>query len=174
MLFSSYIYKVNIYIAEITGQKGILSADESWHCAKVLRRRPGDHLHLIDRMGNFYEAVLDVVSDTQCTVKVTKGPDPQDESPYHLHLVIAPTKQIDRIEWMIEKAVEVGIQELSFMTCTNSERTAIKIDRVLRIVESAVKQSLQARIPKINELVQYKEILKHAKADQKLIAMESE
>ena len=161
---------MNIFIADVSGQRGELRADESWHCAKVLRKRPGDAVHLIDGQGNFYEAVLDLVSERQCTVRITRGPTPQDGPHYFLHLAIAPTKQMDRIEWMLEKAVEIGIHELSFIQCHNSERTSIKTERILKIAESAVKQSLQARIPKINELSSFKDFVKHVKADQKLIA----
>ncbi len=162
---------MNIFIAEITGQRGVLTPEESWHCTKVLRRQSGDTVHLIDGKGNFYDAILDVVTDSQCTVRITKGPVAQDDAPYYLHLAIAPTKQIDRIEWMIEKAVEIGVHELSFVTCLHSERSSLKSERVLKIAESAVKQSLQARIPKINDLISFKEFLKHPpKSDQKFIA----
>ena len=161
---------MNIFIAEVLGQRGELRADESWHCAKVLRKQPGDAIHIIDGHGNFYDAVLDHVSDRQCTVRITRGPTPQDGPHYFLHLAIAPTKQIDRIEWMLEKAVEIGIHELSFIQCHNSERTSVKAERIIKIAESAVKQSLQARIPKINELVAFKDFVKHTTADQKFIA----
>jgi 16S rRNA (uracil1498-N3)-methyltransferase len=161
---------VNIFIASVQNNHGLLTSEESWHCAKVLRKKSGDAIHLIDGKGNFFEGVLELVSEKQCSVKITKGPVAQPGRNYRLHLAIAPTKQIDRIEWMVEKAVEIGIDELSFITCKNSERTVIKTDRIHKIVESAVKQSLQAFIPKVNELVPVKEFFKTATADQKLIA----
>jgi 16S rRNA (uracil1498-N3)-methyltransferase len=160
---------VNIFIAAIENHTGLLTPDESWHCAKVLRKKTGDAVRLIDGLGNFYEGLLETVSEKQCRVKLTAGPLPQVKRNYSLHLAIAPTKQIDRIEWMIEKAVEIGIDEISFLQCKNSERTAIKPERISKIVESAVKQSLQAFLPKANGLVPFKEIFQ-AKADQKLIA----
>ncbi|MBK7819306.1 MAG: RNA methyltransferase [Sphingobacteriaceae bacterium] len=83
-------------------------------------------------------------------------------------VVIAPTKQIDRIEWMIEKAVEIGVDELSFLKCKNSERVSMKMDRIQKIVESEVKQSKQAFIPKVNPLEEFKKVI-NGVADIKLI-----
>lgn len=161
---------MNVFIATVDRDRGQLTADESWHCAKVLRKRAGESVHLIDGKGNFYEGTLEVVSEKQCLVKISKGPTQQTKKNYRLHLAIAPTKQIDRIEWMIEKAVEIGIDEISFVQCKNSERTTIKIERILKIIESAVKQSLQAFIPKVNELRTIKEVVLNASEDQILIA----
>lgn len=160
---------MNIFIATVTGSTGTLTPEESWHCAKVLRKKTGDRLHLIDGKGNFYEGDLELVSEKQCRVTITKGPVAQTKRNYYLHLAIAPTKQIDRIEWMIEKAVEIGIDEISFISCKNSERTVVKKERIYKIVESAVKQSLQALIPRINDLRSFKDVLKET-ADQKFIA----
>jgi len=161
---------VNIFIATINGTTALLTPEESWHCAKVLRKKTGDQLHLIDGVGNFYEGSLDLVSEKQCKVAITSGPVVQTKRNYYLHLAIAPTKQIDRIEWMVEKAVEIGIDEISFVNCKNSERTVIKTERIVKIVESAVKQSLQAFLPKVNEFRTFKELVLQAQADQKLIA----
>lgn len=161
---------MNVFIATVDKDRGWLTVDESWHCAKVLRRKAGEAVHLIDGKGNFYEGTLEVVSEKQCLVKITKGPMQQAKKRYNLHLAIAPTKQIDRIEWMLEKAVEIGVDEISFIQCKNSERTTIKTDRILKIVESAVKQSLQAFIPKVNDLRTIKEVVLNASENQKLIA----
>jgi 16S rRNA (uracil1498-N3)-methyltransferase len=161
---------VNIFIATIQDQAGLLTSEESWHCAKVLRKKAGETVHLIDGKGNFYVGVLSFVSEKQCRVDITNGPVLQPKRNYYLHLVIAPTKQIDRIEWMVEKAVEIGVSEISFISCKNSERTTIKTDRIEKIVESAVKQSLQAIIPKVNGLVPFRNAVNNIKADQKLIA----
>lgn len=161
---------MNIFIATVQDKIATLTSEESWHCAKVLRKKAGDAIQLIDGKGNFYEAVLELVSEKKCTASITSGPVLQTKKNYYLHLAIAPTKQIDRIEWMIEKAVEIGIDEISFINCKNSERTVIKTERIHKIVESAVKQSLQAYLPKVNELMSFKEIINASKDDQKLIA----
>lgn len=160
---------MNIFIADIDQQTAVLTPEESWHCTKVLRYKANDQIELIDGKGAFYKAVLTQVHEKKCVAAITEGPIHQAKHPYYLHVAIAPTKQIDRIEWMIEKAVEIGIDELSFIKCKNSERTVIKTDRIQKIVESAVKQSKQAFIPKVNELTEFKEICKTAAAN-KLIA----
>ncbi|MBX3163935.1 MAG: 16S rRNA (uracil(1498)-N(3))-methyltransferase [Bacteroidetes bacterium] len=161
---------MNVFIATIQNNIALLTPEESWHCAKVLRKKSGDNIHLIDGVGNFYEGVLQLVSEKQCTVKITSEPRKQTPRNYFLHLAIAPTKQIDRIEWLIEKSVEIGIDEISFIQCKNSERTSLKTERIHKIVESAVKQSLQARIPKINDLLPIKDFMKSVSSEQKLIA----
>lgn len=160
---------MNIFIASIDEKIATLTPEESWHCAKVLRKKAGDKVSLIDGIGNFYEGDLTLVSDKKCQANVTEGPKQQKKRDYYLHLVIAPTKQIDRIEWMIEKAVEIGIDEISFIHCKNSERVVLKHERIIKIVESAVKQSLQAFIPKVNELMVFKDAVL-SNCDQKLIA----
>jgi len=161
---------VNSFIASVENKLAVLTPEESWHCAKVLRKKAGDPIAIIDGQGNFYKAELSLVTEKRCEANITEGPIKQEKRNYYLHLAIAPTKQIDRIEWMIEKAVEIGIDEISFIQCKNSERVVIKHERILKIVESAVKQSLQAYIPKVNELVSIKDFFNKANADQKLIA----
>lgn len=161
---------MNIFIASINENTATLTAEESWHCTKVLRKKTGEKIRLIDGKGNFYEGILELISEKKCSAKVTHGPVAQTPRNYFLHLAIAPTKQIDRIEWLIEKAIEIGCDEISFFSSKNSERTSVKTDRIVKIVESAVKQSLQAFIPKVNELVSFKEFIQNQKADQKLIA----
>ncbi len=160
---------MNIFIATINHTIAELTPEESWHCTKVLRFKTGDEIGLIDGKGNFYEGQLSVVNEKKCVANITFGPRVQNKHPYYLHLAIAPTKNIDRMEWLIEKAVEIGVDEVTFVRCKNSERTVIKEDRLIKIAESAVKQSLQAFIPKINPLTNFADILK-IKADNKFIA----
>lgn len=160
---------MNIFIASIKDQTANLTAEESWHCYKVLRHKAGDEVMIIDGQGASYKGTLVTANEKQCIAQLNEGPFYQEKRNYYLHLAIAPTKQLDRIEWMIEKAVEIGIDEISFIKCKNSERVNLKIDRVKKIVESAVKQSMQSIIPKVNELQEFKHMVKH-KADLKLIA----
>lgn len=161
---------MNIFIGYLENNQAILNVEESWHCAKVLRKKPGDEVHVIDGQGNFYVGTLSIVNEKKCVVEVTGNYSKPKSGNYYLHLAIAPTKQIDRIEWMVEKAVEIGINEISFVQCKNSERTVVKTDRIIKIVESAVKQSLQAYIPKVNEMVSFKEFVSKNKLDQNFIA----
>lgn len=160
---------MNIFIATINHTIAELTPEESWHCTKVLRFKTGDEIGLIDGKGNFYEGQLSVVNEKKCVANITFGPRIQNKHPYYLHLAIAPTKNIDRMEWLVEKAVEIGVDEITFVRSKNSERTVIKEDRLIKIAESAVKQSLQAFIPKINPLTNFADILK-TKADNKFIA----
>jgi 16S rRNA (uracil1498-N3)-methyltransferase len=161
---------VNSFIAEIKGQKAELRPDESWHCARVLRRKSGDLVQVIDGKGNYYSGTLDLVSDKKCIVSLNADARQQAAAPYHLHLAIAPTKNIDRIEWMLEKVVEIGIQEISFFTSKNSERQAIKLERLQTIIESAVKQSLQACIPVIHPLRDLKNLMGESTEPAKFMA----
>src|SRR5687768_218432 len=141
---------MNIFIANISGDRAELTSDESWHCAKVLRCRSGEKVSLIDGKGNFYDAALESVSEKRCVARITAGPRAQARRGYRLHIAIAPTKQMDRIEWLIEKSVEIGIDEFTFIETKNSERRSIREDRLAKIAESAVKQSLQAFLPAVN------------------------
>ena len=161
---------MNIFIANIQDSVATLTAEESWHCCKVLRKKLGDTVVVIDGMGGMFEGELALVTEKKCLVKINKTLESQIKRKYYLHMAIAPTKQMDRIEWAIEKMVEIGVDEISFIQCKNSERTIIKTDRIKKIVESAVKQSLQAYIPKVNELILVKDFIKNASEDQKLIA----
>lgn len=150
---------MNSFIATITATTAELRTDESFHCAKVLRKKAGDKILVIDGAGNGYEAELTLVHEKKCQATILQQKMFAGALPYYLHLAIAPTKQIDRIEWMLEKCIEVGIHEVSFFVSNNSERSVIKHERMLTIAESAVKQSLQARIPKINPLVNFQQVL---------------
>lgn len=161
---------MNSFIAEINNGSALLTEEESWHCAKVLRKKPGEIVRVIDGKGGFAQAKLELVSEKQTTAKILGELAKQQRRGYYLHVAIAPTKQIDRIEWMIEKMVEVGIDEISFLECTNSERRVIKTERIKKIVESAVKQSLQALIPKVNEMLTLKQFTLSNTANQKFIA----
>ncbi len=160
---------MNRFIATIEGNKALLKPDESFHCAKVLRQKAGDTVELIDGKGNFFEGILTRIHEKQCEAELTKGPVAQLMRTYQLHLAIAPTKNIDRTEWMLEKAVEIGIDEVSFIRCKNSERTVLKNDRMKKIAESAVKQSKQAFIPEIHDLRKFEDMME-LQADTKLIA----
>lgn len=160
---------MNIFIAHINGNMAELTPEESWHCTKVLRMKAGETIHLIDGQGNFYTSELNLINEKKCVATITSGPKAQQKHPYYLHLAIAPTKNIDRMEWLVEKAVEIGIDEITFMRCKNSERTVIKEDRLIKIAESAVKQSLQAYVPKINGLTNFTDVINES-ADLKFIA----
>lgn len=130
----------------------ILPEDESKHCVRVLRKKVGDEIILIDGKGT--EAAAAIVDDNpkKCRLNITHRILHQAHRTFSLHLVVAPTKNFDRMEWMIEKCVEMGIDEITFIDTTNSERTKINSERCEKIAISAIKQSKQFWLPKINEI----------------------
>ena len=137
------------YDEALTGE---LPEEEARHAVRVLRLREGDGIWLMDGRGSFYEAVITTASNHHCLYDIVKELPQKRQWDGHLHLVIAPTKMTDRMEWMVEKAVEIGVDEISFVRCENSERTELKTERLRRIALSAVKQSRKAWMPKINEM----------------------
>ena len=128
-----------------------LNEEESRHCVKVLRHKVNDTIHITDGIGNFYDAKIIEANAKKCEFEVEQNYE-QAKRDYYLHIAIAPTKNIDRIEWFVEKTVEIGIDEISFILCKHSERKNINIERIRRKAIMAMKQSLKARLPIINEL----------------------
>ncbi len=143
-----------------------LDAEESRHAVRVLRLSAGDHLDLTDGQGFFYAAKIVKADSKKCAFEILEKTEVKRQA-YSIHLAIAPTKNADRIEWFVEKAVEIGIEEISFMLCKNSERKVMNMERILKIAVSALKQSQQALLPKLNELVSFKKIIERS-ADQKI------
>jgi 16S rRNA (uracil1498-N3)-methyltransferase len=150
-------------------QEGInyLDTEESRHAVRVLRMIEDDQLTLTDGKGFFYSAKITKADSKKCQFEILDKKETPKKK-FHIHIAIAPTKNADRIEWFIEKAIEIGIDEISFILCKNSERKVINMERVEKIAVSALKQSQQALLPKLNELVPFKKIL-DVKSDQKFI-----
>jgi 16S rRNA (uracil1498-N3)-methyltransferase len=162
------IFFANIFIDESTL---LLSAEESKHCVRVLRYKNGDTINLIDGKGNFYEAEITDANPQKCSAKITNKKQVAVAKPYYLHIAISPTKNADRIEWMLEKCTELGVDEFSFIICKRTEKTGVKIDRLKKIAESAIKQSIQAVLPIINEAQTFKDfVVKHKSTPSKYIA----
>ena len=137
----------------------IFSKEESRHIAKVLRKQAGDLLHLTNGQGTFFYAELLSTNPKQCVATIIKT-EKQPPLPYHLHLAVAPTKLNDRYEWFLEKATEIGISEITPLFCEHSERKAIKVERYEKIIQSAMKQSLKAYMPKLNDPIFFKDFIK--------------
>ena len=161
---------MNTFFGIIQNNVAILNEEESLHCVKVLRHKVGDIIKVIDGNGTRAIGKIEAAHAKQCAVSLTDKEVVKQSRNYKLHIAIAPTKNIERIEWFVEKAVEIGIDEISFIKCKNSERSVIKDDRLRKVAEAAVKQSQQAFIPKLNTLVDYKEFMKINNSDIKLIA----
>ena len=161
---------MNTFFGIIQNNAAILNEEESLHCVKVLRHKAGDTIEVIDGMGTRATGTIEAAHAKQCAVSLTSKETVKKDRNYTLHIAIAPTKNIERIEWFVEKSVEIGIDEISFIKSKNSERTVIKDDRTRKVAESAVKQSRQAYLPKLNSLKEFKEFVKTNTADVKLIA----
>lgn len=146
-----------------------LPEEEAGHCLRVLRLREGDEIVLTDGKGSFYRAVISAASGKRCQVKVTQTIAQSPLWEGHLHLAMAPTKNMDRVEWLAEKATEIGLDELSFLNCHFSERKIIKTERVEKIVVSAMKQSLKARKPVVNGMVDFSRFMDREFTGQKFI-----
>jgi 16S rRNA (uracil1498-N3)-methyltransferase len=148
-----------------------LPKDESKHIVKVLRKNEGEILDFTDGKGNFYKAEIIQASASNCKVKILEI-IAQEALPYQLHLAVAPTKLNDRYETFLEKATEIGITEITPIICDHSERKVIKPERYERILQSAMKQSLKAYLPKLNEAIAFKAFIeKHTdNNDRRFIA----
>lgn len=147
-----------------------LPEEEAAHCLRVLRLTVGDEVMLTDGKGLFYKAVISAATGKRCQVKVVESIEQEPFWKGHLHLAMAPTKNMDRIEWFAEKATEIGFNELSFLNCRFSERKVIKTERIEKIVVSAVKQSLKAYKPVVNEMMDFSRFMEKDFSGQKFIA----
>lgn len=146
-----------------------LDAEESRHATRVLRKKAGDMIHVTDGKGNLYGCRITDPKSDRCTF-VIESTEQEKAKPFRIHIAIAPTKNADRIEWFVEKAVEIGIDEISFVECDNSERVSIKTERIEKIAISAMKQSLKFSVPKINSVRQLPDFIKHSASGRKFIA----
>lgn len=147
----------------------ILNAEESRHCVKVLRKRAGDTIQITDGKGRFYTAQIEHPDAEQCSFKIIEQQEPTPAL-HSIMLAISPTKNADRIEWLVEKATEFGVDDIFLMTCDHTERVYLKKDRLEKVAISAMKQSLKARLPRIHDVQKFDTVLQLT-ADQKFIAV---
>ena len=158
------------YSPEITNENNFLPEVESRHAIKVLRKNEGDTLQVIDGKGGFYEVEVTSANYKKCGFRILNKKENYNPIPYQLHIAIAPTKNIDRFEWFLEKATEIGITEITPILCENSERRVIKEERLNKVLISAMKQSGQAYLPKLNPLTKLSDIIKSQTNELKYIA----
>lgn len=147
----------------------VFNKEESKHIIKVLRKKEGDILHVTNGLGFLFKTEITIASDNKCTVQINSF-EKQDAPKFHLHVAVAPTKMNERFEWFLEKATEIGIQEITPIICDHSERKVIKTDRFQKILESAMKQSLHYYLPKLNDSISLKDFIKNKKDGQLFIA----
>ena len=147
-----------------------LPEEESRHIVRVLRMKTGDSIFLTDGIGNMVEASIADTTTKQCSVKTIHTTHEYQKRPFHLHIAIAPTKNTDRFEWFLEKSTEIGIDVITPLLCSHSERTHLKTDRLQKVIIAAMKQSLKAYLPKLDEPVQFKRFIQKPFDGKKFIA----
>ena len=155
---------MQLFYSEYINDNGyiLLSDQEAKHCAQVLRKKVGDSIYVTDGKGNLYTASLTEVGKKNCLAKIETHTT-QKSTDYYLHIAIAPTKNIGRTEWFLEKAIEFGVHEITFLSCQRSERKQIKLERMQKIAIVAMKQSLNLQLPKLNEMVAFSSFVKTVK-----------
>lgn len=154
---------------KISDKNFFFDKEESKHIVKVLRKKEGDNIYITNGLGNLFISEIVFASEKKCEVKIIDI-NTFEPTPYYIHIAVAPTKMNDRMEWFLEKATEIGIHEITPILCEHSERKVYKIDRAEKIIQSALKQSNQYFLPKINEPVPFSNFVKTAFDGQKFIA----
>ena len=141
------------YISDINESTQQITFDttESRHIIRVLRKKEGDRIYITNGRGLLVTSMIDIASDKKCQVRVSSCEKKNNSRNYHLHLAIAPTKNNDRLEWFLEKATEIGIDEITPIITQNSERRAVKKNRLKKIMIAAMKQSLKFHLPILND-----------------------
>ena len=158
------------YAPDVTLPLYTLNDEESKHCVRVLRLRQGDTLHLTDGRGSLHRCEIVEAHQHHCTVKIVETQSEYGRRPYSLTMAVAPTKNIDRYEWFLEKATEVGIDRIVPIECDHSERRTIKHEREERVITSAVKQSIKAYHPTLDEMTDVKKLISAPFEGRKFIA----
>lgn len=147
-----------------------LPEEEAIHALRVLRLKAGDEMMLMDGKGNYYRSEVTLAHTHHCCYAIKEVLPQERQWKGSVHLAIAPTKMMDRIEWMVEKAVEIGVDELSFLDCQFSERRVVKLPRIEKIVISAVKQSRKAWMTQVNEIKSFDDFINTISTEHKYIA----
>ncbi len=158
------------YTPDISGNIYQLDEEESKHCIRVLRLQLNDRVNLIDGTGGFYLAEIVDDHPKKTILRVLDKQQEYGKRNHYLHIAIAPTKNIERFEWFLEKATEIGIDEITPIISERSERKELKLERSNKIITAAIKQSIKAYHPKLNEVSSFKEFIQKQYAGNKLIA----
>lgn len=158
------------YAPELNIEDCFLSEEESRHCNKVLRLQKDEEIEVIDGKGNFYHAKITISDPKKTRFDILQTQHEFGKRNHHLHIAVAPTKNIERLEWFVEKATEIGIDEITPILCQRSERKVINQERLNKVITSAVKQSLKAYHPKLNQLTTLTALINQQTTAQKWIA----
>lgn len=158
------------YTPDIENESYTLNSEESKHCVRVLRLVEGEEVSLVDGRGNWYNGIVAKADPKGCRVECREKIENFGKRGFRLHLAVAPTKNIDRTEWMLEKCTEMGMDEVTLLNCRYSERKVVKDDRLEKVIVSAMKQSLKAYLPVLNPMTDFKRFIVSCKETQKFIA----
>jgi 16S rRNA (uracil1498-N3)-methyltransferase len=162
--------EIHLFYAPEASTTGLLPAEEASHAVRVLRLAEGDHIFVTDGMGFFHEAEITIASPKKCHISIVNSTSGEQTWLGEIHLAVAPTKNMDRMEWLAEKVTEIGINSFTFLNCQNSERRVLKTERITKIVISAMKQSHKAHLPAVNEMTDFKKFLAQPFDGEKFIA----
>jgi 16S rRNA (uracil1498-N3)-methyltransferase len=158
------------YVPNISGAEVILDETESKHAIRVLRLEKGEKIRLIDGKGGFYLAEIADANPKKCKLAIIESERNFSKRNFHLHIAIAPTKNNERLEWFLEKATEIGIDEITPLITERSERKTVNPERLEKILVSAMKQSVKAYLPKLNNQQSFKELVKQPFDGKKVVA----
>ena len=158
------------YVPEIEQSLVTLPDEEARHVVQVMRKRVGEEIMLVDGKGHWYRLEITEASKKKCVGRILESLEPEEKRNFYLHLAIAPTKNINRFEWFLEKATEFGIDEITPIICQRSERKNLREDRLEKIIVTAMKQSLKAYLPKLNPASPFSDLMDRPFEGQKFIA----
>ena len=158
------------YTNKIDEEWAVLQEAEARHCVQVLRMKVGDAVQFVDGNGNWYTGQLATLHKRECRIAISERKAQAPASKVDLHLAVAPTKNIDRFEWFLEKSTEIGISSVTPLLCQRSERKKLRPERLERVLIAAMKQSLKAHLPILNPLQKLVDFLPKVSSEQKLIA----
>jgi 16S rRNA (uracil1498-N3)-methyltransferase len=163
-------FNMTLFYSPTIFETSVLSEEESLHCAKVLRMNAGEEVLIVDGKGGKYRAKILVPHPKRTVVELLDRQEVTTGRTASVHIAIAPTKNMDRLEWFAEKTTEIGIDEITPVFCRFSERKSINLERMEKILVSAMKQSQKAHLPKLNPACQVQQFIKQADEQQKFIA----
>ena len=158
------------YAPDIKGEFYTLTTDESKHIIRVLRMKVGDPVHFTDGKGSFYDCEISDPNPKACQVKIKSKYAGEDKRNWQIQLAVAPTKNINRFEWFLEKATEIGIDSITPIICNHSERKEVKFDRLNRVIVAAMKQSLKSKLPVLTPATSFEAVMNQAFEGEKYIA----
>lgn len=161
---------MHLFIGNIEGNSAEINGDESHHFTKVLRGKVGQEIQITDGKGKMGKGIVSQINSKSVEIDLNEVIENHEKRPYKIHVAIAPTKSMERMEFFMEKATEIGIDEISFLKTFHSERKNINLDRCRKILVSAVKQSLKVYVPQLNDLVKFNDFVKENHPENKLIA----